>query len=96
MIQYIDMDKLDAGEQATVRRIALPASEKIARFYSDTIKFHVKLHHDLQGAGTKRKKYSFHARISGKRLEASADGWEIEKVTHQVFDRLLQEIEHLN
>ncbi len=45
---------------------------------------------------TKSKKYSIKADLSGETqtFEASAEGWDFNKVVHQVFDKLITEIEH--
>ncbi len=46
---------------------------------------------------TKRKKYSIQAHIKGptRNFEASAEDWDFNKLVHKIFEKLINEVEHV-
>lgn len=92
-ITYINLDKLDAVEIATVQRISSREFGKIGRDFADaSLVVDIKR---INKAG-KRALYEITARIDAPsiKLYAEHSDWELQRALHRTFDNLKMEVEH--
>lgn len=91
-IEYKDTSKLNQTEIETLHRITEEYSEKLSNTADiKEIVIDVKTHEK----GGKRKRYDIGLHVSDdKKFNTRVEDWDLEKVMHEAFKKILQEIEH--
>jgi len=94
-IQFIGAKELDDFEKEIINKLANEYYQKISRSLRNIASVILDLKvYDKAG---RRQKYSLHIRVTGpfKTIEASAVDWELAKVTHEAFEAIEREIQHI-
>ena len=105
MIQYVGVHDLTEEERAAVEEIAAKFHDKIRRKtrHDTNLTLHFKVHgvhkdecHGEEEEPEKRRKFSLHLKVVTPMhiFESEDSDFDIRKLTHEVFDHVLNQVEH--
>lgn len=93
-IQVKGIESFDEKEKKTINKLLKDYYKKLQRKIKND--FSLKVYIKEYNKEGKRKKYSINAEVvsSGKTFKANSYEWDLATVIHQVFTKILTQIEH--
>jgi len=96
-VQIAGIDELKKEEEFQFNKIVNHYYDKVERAIKNDFTLNIKVkHYQRPESNDKNRKVSIQVQVmtSTRKLDATADDWDLNKTLHGVFKNLLNEIEH--